>query len=147
MLRQHSAQDLDLNTPNSEGLVPLDIAIMTNNVPVARILLKAGAKESPHFVSLESRALHLDRLVEEAQERGDELSTQLHNEVLSLERPETEKLLKAWEWRHKLYQRMRAGFQHASQCHKVHAAQCGDSTSLSVIIKCPGGVGRGNTNG
>lgn len=48
LLKQYSPEELDLNTPNSEGLLPLDIAIMTNNAPIARALLQAGAKESPH---------------------------------------------------------------------------------------------------
>lgn len=48
LLKQYSPEELDLNTPNSEGLLPLDIAIMTNNAPIARALLQAGGKESPH---------------------------------------------------------------------------------------------------
>lgn len=48
LLNTFSLEELDLNTPNSEGLLPLDIAIMTNNVPMAKLLLRAGAKESPH---------------------------------------------------------------------------------------------------
>lgn len=48
LLKQYSVEELDLNTPNSEGLLPLDIAIMTNNAPIAKTLLQAGAKESPH---------------------------------------------------------------------------------------------------
>lgn len=48
LLYQYTPEELDLNTPNSEGLTPLDIAIMTNNVPIARILLRTGARESPH---------------------------------------------------------------------------------------------------
>lgn len=51
LLYQFSAEDLDLNTPDSRGLTPLDIAIMTNNIPMAKLLLKAGAKESPHCES------------------------------------------------------------------------------------------------
>ena len=41
-------QEMDLNIPNSEGLLPLDMAVMTNNIPMERLLLHAGAKESPH---------------------------------------------------------------------------------------------------
>ncbi|KAL8163730.1 UNVERIFIED_CONTAM: Ankyrin repeat and fibronectin type-III domain-containing protein 1, partial [Gekko kuhli] len=48
LLYQFTPEELDLNTPNSEGLTALDVAILTNNVPIAKILLKAGAKESPH---------------------------------------------------------------------------------------------------
>jgi len=48
LLYQYTAEELDLNTPNSQGLTPLDIAIMTNNTPIAKLLLKAGGRESPH---------------------------------------------------------------------------------------------------
>ena len=51
LLYQYTADELDLNTPNSQGLTSLDIAIMTNNTPIAKLLLKAGGKESPHCES------------------------------------------------------------------------------------------------
>jgi ankyrin repeat protein len=51
LLYQYTADELDLNTPNSQGLTSLDIAIMTNNAPMATLLLRAGAKESPHCES------------------------------------------------------------------------------------------------
>ncbi|XP_039644999.1 ankyrin repeat and fibronectin type-III domain-containing protein 1-like [Perca fluviatilis] len=54
LLYQFSAEELDLNTPNSQGLTPLDIAIMTNNTPIAKLLLKAGGKESPHYCEFNS---------------------------------------------------------------------------------------------
>ncbi|XP_025059431.1 ankyrin repeat and fibronectin type-III domain-containing protein 1-like [Alligator sinensis] len=113
LLKQYSPEELDLNTPNSEGLLPLDIAIMTNNAPIARTLLQAGAKESPHFMSLESRALHLSTLVREAEQRVNELTAQVVNEAPNTDCSEKEKQLKAWEWRYRLYKRMKAGFEHA----------------------------------
>ncbi|XP_041264833.1 ankyrin repeat and fibronectin type-III domain-containing protein 1-like isoform X1 [Onychostruthus taczanowskii] len=113
MLKHYSPEELDLNTPNSEGLLPLDIAIMTNNAPIARALLQAGAKESPHFVSLESRSLHLSTLVREAEQRVNELMAQVVNEAPNTDCSEKEKQLKAWEWRFRLYKRMKAGFEHA----------------------------------
>ncbi|XP_062467999.1 ankyrin repeat and fibronectin type-III domain-containing protein 1-like isoform X3 [Pezoporus occidentalis] len=113
LLKQYSPEELDLNTPNSEGLLPLDIAIMTNNVPIARALLQAGAKESPHFVSLESRSLHLSTLVREAEQRVNELTAQVVNEAPNADCSNKEKQLKAWEWRYRLYKRMKAGFEHA----------------------------------
>ncbi|XP_039587960.1 ankyrin repeat and fibronectin type-III domain-containing protein 1-like isoform X1 [Passer montanus] len=113
MLKHYSPEELDLNTPNSEGLLPLDIAIMTNNAPIARALLQAGAKESPHFVSLESRSLHLSTLVREAEQRVNELMAQVVNEAPNADCSEKEKQLKAWEWRFRLYKRMKAGFEHA----------------------------------
>uniref|UniRef100_UPI00398E62DA ankyrin repeat and fibronectin type-III domain-containing protein 1-like n=1 Tax=Pristiophorus japonicus TaxID=55135 RepID=UPI00398E62DA len=107
LLSEYSVDELDLNTPNCEGLMPLDVAVMTNNVPVARILLKAGAKESPHFVSLETRDMHLTNLIQEAQHRVGQLS-----DGITYDSTEREKQLRAWEWRHSLYKRMRTGFEH-----------------------------------
>ncbi|XP_069840059.1 ankyrin repeat and fibronectin type-III domain-containing protein 1-like isoform X4 [Dendropsophus ebraccatus] len=113
LLKQYSVEELDLNTPNSEGLLPLDIAIMTNNAPIAKTLLQAGAKESPHFMSLESRSLHLSTLVREAEQRVNDLTAQVVNEAPNADCSEKEKQLKSWEWRYRLYKRMKAGFEHA----------------------------------
>ncbi|XP_060796049.1 ankyrin repeat and fibronectin type-III domain-containing protein 1 isoform X4 [Neoarius graeffei] len=139
LLFQYTADELDLNTPNSEGLTPLDISIMTNNVPIAKLLLKAGAKESPHFVSQESREAHLSALVQEAQRRASDLSTQVMRESLSLETSDKEKQLKAWEWRCKLYKRMRTGFEHAQAPEAPTAVRLtvSSNTSLTVTFQEP----------
>ncbi|XP_060642173.2 ankyrin repeat and fibronectin type-III domain-containing protein 1-like isoform X1 [Anolis sagrei] len=139
LLRQYSLEELDLNTPNSEGLLPLDIAIMTNNSPIAKILLLAGAKESPHFLSLESRSLHLSTLVQEAEQRVNELTAQVVNEVPNADCSEKEKQLKAWEWRYRLYKRMTAGFEHAcvpDPPTNVHLSVA-SSTSVEVSFQEP----------
>uniref|UniRef100_A0A8C5QYS5 Ankyrin repeat and fibronectin type III domain containing 1 n=1 Tax=Leptobrachium leishanense TaxID=445787 RepID=A0A8C5QYS5_9ANUR len=139
LLAQYTAEELDLNTPNSEGLTPLDIAIMTNNVPIARTLLRAGAKESPHFTSLESRSLHLSTLVEEAQQRMNELSVKLQNEGLGVDSNDREKQLKSWEWRYRLYKRMRSGYEHA-RAPEAPTNVClliTSSTSLTVTFQEP----------
>ncbi|XP_056406576.1 ankyrin repeat and fibronectin type-III domain-containing protein 1 isoform X2 [Hyla sarda] len=139
LLYQYTAEDLDLNTPNSEGLTPLDIAIMTNNVPIARTLLKAGAKESPHFVSLETRSLHLNSLVEEAQLRMSELSAKIQNEGLGIDSTDKEKQLKSWEWRYRLYKRMKTGYEYA-RAPEVPTNVClmiTSSTSLTVTFQEP----------
>ncbi|KAG5854305.1 hypothetical protein ANANG_G00036390 [Anguilla anguilla] len=142
LLYQYTADELDLNTPNSEGLTPLDIAIMTNNVPVAKLLLKAGARESPHFVSLESRAGHLSTLVQEAGRRVSELSAQVQSEGLSLDSSDKDKQLKAWEWRYKLYKRMRTGFEHARTPEAPASVRLSvtSSTSLTVTFQEPHSV-------
>ncbi|XP_068119519.1 ankyrin repeat and fibronectin type-III domain-containing protein 1 [Hyperolius riggenbachi] len=139
LLYQYTAEELDLNTPNSEGLTPLDIAIMTNNVPIARTLLKAGAKESPHFVSLESRSMHLNTLVEEAQQRINELMAKIQNEGLGVDSNEKEKQLKSWEWRYRLYKRMKTGYEHA-RVPEAPTNVCltiTSSTSLMVTFQEP----------
>ncbi|GCC31673.1 hypothetical protein chiPu_0010133 [Chiloscyllium punctatum] len=139
LLNLYSTEELDLNTPNSEGLMPLDIAIMTNNVPMAKMLLQAGAKESPHFVSLESRALHLATLVRESEQRVSELTTQVLNETPNANYTDKEKQLKAWEWHYRLFKRMKAGFEHARAPEAPTHVQLSvaSSTSLQVTFHEP----------
>ncbi|XP_042252669.1 uncharacterized protein ankfn1 isoform X3 [Thunnus maccoyii] len=139
LLYQFSAEELDLNTPNSQGLTPLDIAIMTNNTPIAKLLLKAGGKESPHFVSVESREAHLSSLVVEAEQRAADLAAQAQKDGLSLEACHKDKQLRAWEWRSKLYKRMKTGFQHARapEAPSMVRLSVSSSTTLTVTFQEP----------
>ncbi|CAI5657981.1 unnamed protein product [Oreochromis niloticus] len=139
LLYQFSAEELDLNTPNSQGLTPLDIAIMTNNTPIAKLLLKAGGKESPHFVSVESREAHLNSLVLEAERRAVDLAAQAQRDGLSLEACHKDKQLRAWEWRCKLYKRMRTGFQHARapEAPSMVRLSVSSSSTLTVTFQEP----------
>lgn len=66
-------------------------------------------------VSVESREAHLSALVEEAERRAADLAAQAQRDGLSLEACHKDKLLRTWEWRSKLYKRMRTGFQHARE--------------------------------
>lgn len=74
-----------------------------------------GHARSPTVVSLESRSLHLSTLVREAEQRVNELMAQVVNEAPNADCSEKEKQLKAWEWRFRLYKRMKAGFEHARE--------------------------------
>ena len=38
---------LDVNLVNDDEFTALDIAVMTNNMPMARLLLSCGARENP----------------------------------------------------------------------------------------------------
>lgn len=66
LLYQYTPEELDLNTPNSEGLTALDIAILMNNVPIAKILMKVGAKESPHCkycrITVQTKLYHTKKI-------------------------------------------------------------------------------------
>lgn len=66
-------------------------------------------------VSVESREAHLSSLVVEAEQRAADLAAQAQRDGLSLEACHKDKQLRAWEWRSKLYKRMRTGFQHARE--------------------------------
>ncbi|KAJ8013464.1 hypothetical protein DPEC_G00030060 [Dallia pectoralis] len=134
LLYQYTPDELDLNTPSTEGLTPLDIAVMTNNTPIAKLLLKAGAKESPHFVTVECRETHLSSLVMEAEKRVEELASQAQREGLSLEACDKDKQLRVWEWKTKLYKRMKTGFQQASIPEPPSAVCLTVSSSSSLTV-------------
>ncbi|XP_058255126.1 ankyrin repeat and fibronectin type-III domain-containing protein 1 isoform X1 [Hemibagrus wyckioides] len=136
ILKNFSVEELDLNTPNSEGLLPLDIAILTNNVPMAKLLLQRGAKESPHFVSPEARAVHLVALVKEAELRVSELAAQVKGTESTDEGADTdrERQLKAWEWRLRLYKRMQTGYTHTSPPDPPSCVRLSISSSSSLKV-------------
>ena len=46
LLARFCSEDLDLNR-TVLGLTVLDVAVMTNNCPIAKLLLRAGGRESP----------------------------------------------------------------------------------------------------
>ncbi|XP_071429952.1 ankyrin repeat and fibronectin type-III domain-containing protein 1 isoform X1 [Pithys albifrons albifrons] len=139
LLYQYTLEELDLNTPNSEGLTPLDIAILTNNVPIAKTLLHVGAKESPHFADTESRWVHLSSLVQEAQQRVTELCAQVGSDGLGTDSAERERQRKGWESRARLLQRMKDGYEHA-RAPEAPTNVClmvTSSTSLTVTFQEP----------
>ncbi|KAG9349907.1 hypothetical protein JZ751_026260 [Albula glossodonta] len=118
MLSQYSLEELDLNTPNSEGLLPLDIAIMTNN----------------------GRAVHLATLVREAEQRVTDLTAQVASEGPGdREASDKERQLKAWEWRLRLFKRMKTGFEHARPPDAPSNVRLsvGSNSSLMVTFQEP----------
>lgn len=54
-------------------------------------------------------------LVMEAEQRTADLAAQAQRDGLSAEACRRDERLQAWEWRTKLYKRMRMGFQHARE--------------------------------
>ncbi|XP_056286461.1 ankyrin repeat and fibronectin type-III domain-containing protein 1 [Pseudoliparis swirei] len=132
LLLQFPPEDLDLNTPGSQGLTPLDIAVMTGNTPVAKLLLRAGGREGPHCVSVEAREAHLSSLVVEA-----DLAAQ--RDGLSPEACHKDKMLRTWEGRSLLYRRMAAGLQHARapEAPSMVRLSVSSSTSLSLSFQEP----------
>ncbi|XP_077594883.1 ankyrin repeat and fibronectin type-III domain-containing protein 1 isoform X1 [Stigmatopora nigra] len=139
LLCQLSAEELDLNTANSQGLTPLDIAVMTNNTPIAKLLLKAGGREGPHFGMVEKREAHLETLVAEAEQRAADLCARAQKDGLSLEACHKDKQLRAWEWRCKLYKRMKSGFQQARtpEAPSLVRLSVSSSTTLTVTFQEP----------
>ncbi|XP_077407611.1 ankyrin repeat and fibronectin type-III domain-containing protein 1, partial [Vanacampus margaritifer] len=141
LLRRLPAEQLDLNTANGQGLAPLDVAVMTGNAPIARMLLKAGGREGPRFVSAESRSAHLAALLAEAEQRAAELSARAQRDGVSLEACHKDTQLRAWEWRCKLYRRMSATLQQARppETPTLVRVSVSSSSTLTVTFQEPRG--------
>ncbi|XP_005111208.2 ankyrin repeat and fibronectin type-III domain-containing protein 1, partial [Aplysia californica] len=110
---------VDINSLNSENLTVLDIAVMTNNIPIAKMLLTKGAKESPVFQRGDCRVQRLESLVGEAEKRMIDLTAAVLNgssgnaNISPAQQKENEKQLSYWEFRHRLLKRMKSGYDHA----------------------------------
>ncbi|KAI5652066.1 ankyrin repeat and fibronectin type-III domain-containing protein 1 [Phthorimaea operculella] len=66
--------DVDVNSLNSDGLSPLDVAVLANNRQLAKMLMEFGAKEGTQFKSPEALGSHLRRLAREAESKLHEVS-------------------------------------------------------------------------
>ncbi|KAK3092698.1 hypothetical protein FSP39_006121 [Pinctada imbricata] len=134
-------ESTDINCYNNEGLTPLDVAVLTNNIPMAKILLYHGAKESPLFQKEEIRSMRLDDLVSDAEKRVVELSAMMLNvpsgssTVSSSQQKENEKQLSHWDARHKLLKRMKAGYDHARIPDPPSYVSLSVASATSLLVK------------
>ncbi|KAL3877491.1 hypothetical protein ACJMK2_035191, partial [Sinanodonta woodiana] len=132
---------LDVNSVNSECLTPLDIAVMTNNIPMAKMLLSHGARESPIFDKGEMRSARLDLLVLEAEQRVVNYTAAVLNgssggmNISSAQQKENERQLNHWEFRHRLLKRMKAGYDHARPPDCPTNVLLSVSSSSSLLVK------------
>ncbi|XP_071636480.1 uncharacterized protein Wake isoform X2 [Temnothorax longispinosus] len=127
--------DVDVNSVNSDGLSPLDVAVLSNNRPLAKMLVAFGAQEGNQFKSPESLGSHLASLLSEAEHRVQELggstsgsggsilleppsshrasfSTQ-HNNLTGCGGSTEDKQLSLWERRARALRKMLLGFDQA----------------------------------
>lgn len=107
---------VDVNSVNGDGFSPLDIAVMTNNVPMIKLLQWYGGRESFQYATKDSRSHQLNCLVKEAERCVEDLTTcvltaatngSLSNALLK----EKERQLSLWQRRLQLLRRMKSGFE------------------------------------
>ncbi|KAM9773622.1 ankyrin repeat and fibronectin type-III domain-containing protein 1 isoform 4-T4 [Syngnathus typhle] len=120
LLCRLTVEELELNAPDARGLTPLDVAVMSDNAHVAKLLLKAGAREGPHAVSAEKRQAHLVALEAEAERRAAEALD--------------DKQLRAWELRCQLYQRMSGALRHARPPEAPISVRLSVSSSSTLTV-------------
>uniref|UniRef100_UPI00398E9FEB ankyrin repeat and fibronectin type-III domain-containing protein 1-like n=1 Tax=Pristiophorus japonicus TaxID=55135 RepID=UPI00398E9FEB len=129
----------ELNEVSSNGLVPLDIAVLTNNSSMASLLMNAGARDN-HDLNEGNLDMQLTALVNKAAQKMTEL-TELRTEVSEADFHSKTRELRTWRFRHKLYKQMKATFENAcvpSSPENVYLSVTG-STSLRVTFQEPAG--------
>ncbi|XP_068983304.1 ankyrin repeat and fibronectin type-III domain-containing protein 1 isoform X5 [Bombus flavifrons] len=127
--------DVDVNSVNSDGLSPLDVAVLSNNRPLAKMLVAFGAQEGNQFKSPESLGSHLASLLLEAEHRVQELGgstsgsggttlleppsshrssfSSQHNNLTGCGGSAEDKQLALWERRARALRKMLLGFDQA----------------------------------
>nr|XP_034180347.1 uncharacterized protein LOC117604422 isoform X3 [Osmia lignaria] len=127
--------DVDVNSVNSDGLSPLDVAVLSNNRPLAKMLVAFGAQEGNQFKSPESLGSHLASLLSEAEHRVQELGgstsgsggttlleppsshrssfSSQHNNLTGCGGSAEDKQLAQWERRARALRKMLLGFDQA----------------------------------
>ncbi|XP_078388162.1 ankyrin repeat and fibronectin type-III domain-containing protein 1-like isoform X2 [Cetorhinus maximus] len=137
ILDQPGTQD-DLNEATSNGLVPLDIAVLTNNISMASLLMNAGARDN-HHVNEGNWDMHLTTLVSKAGQKVTEL-LEHRTEASEADLFQSKnRELRTWKFRQKLYKQMKAAFENAcvpDSPEKVYLSVTG-STSLRVTFQEP----------
>ncbi|KAL5018407.1 hypothetical protein ScPMuIL_004129 [Solemya velum] len=135
------SETLPINSVNDEGLTLLDVAVMTNNIPMAKMLLLHGAKESPLFQKENCRSSKLDMLVSSAEKKVVDLTAVVLNSSSGVnttsvtQLKENERRLVHWEFRHRLLKRMKAGYDHARTPDAPTNATLIVASSSSLLVR------------
>lgn len=136
----------DVNQPNNDDFTALDIAIMTNNMPMARILLANGARENSRFLMKDARMSKLNTLINSSEQIIQDLTSRIVNssqtKEANINNKDLTKQLMDWEWRSRLLLRMKKGFESA-RVPDVPAnvgLSVASSTSLHVSFQEPHNV-------
>ncbi|XP_055679772.1 uncharacterized protein LOC129787936 isoform X3 [Lutzomyia longipalpis] len=67
--------DVDVNSVNSDGLAPLDVAVLSNNRSMTKMLLQHGATDRTQFKGNNTLGGHLNSLLRDAENRIQELGS------------------------------------------------------------------------
>ncbi|XP_071965983.1 ankyrin repeat and fibronectin type-III domain-containing protein 1-like isoform X2 [Antedon mediterranea] len=128
---------LDINAVNVDDFTPLDIAIMVHNLAMAKLLLTFGARENPKYLHKDARASKLNTLINEADRQVQELTSRTVNNTGSSQsvNKETDKRLRDWEWKHRLFRKMKATFEHARPPEPPQNVTICVTSSSSILVE------------
>ncbi|XP_050538090.1 ankyrin repeat and fibronectin type-III domain-containing protein 1 isoform X9 [Daktulosphaira vitifoliae] len=119
--------EVQVNSVNSDGLTPLDVAFLGNDHELVRLLLSHGATEETSMKNLEP---HLLNLLSEAERRVLELRLCGNQDNLQT------KTLALWERRKRGLKKMLIGFEHAKPPDKPEKIILQVTGNDSVSVSC-----------
>ncbi|XP_025415645.1 ankyrin repeat and fibronectin type-III domain-containing protein 1 isoform X2 [Sipha flava] len=122
-----STCEVQVNSVNSDGLTPLDVAFLSNNRELVRLLLIHGATEETSMKNLEP---HLMNLLGEAERRVLELRLCGNQDSVQT------KSLVLWERRKRGLKKMLIGFEHAKPPDKPEKIIVEVTGNDSVRVSC-----------
>ncbi|XP_045485748.1 uncharacterized protein LOC111000143 isoform X2 [Pieris rapae] len=107
--------DVDVNSINTDGLSPLDVAVLTGNRPLATMLMEFGAKDGGQFKTPETLGAHLRKLCREAESRLREVGGTREplpptTTGCAGTASERDKQLQHWDRRHRTLKRLTSGW-------------------------------------
>ncbi|KAM6957745.1 ankyrin repeat and fibronectin type-III domain-containing protein 1 [Aplochiton taeniatus] len=136
-----------VNRVSEQGLVPLDVAALTQNSPLLHVLTKAGARHNPVLCRPAEWSFKLDSLVALAEKRVEERKRELLPlaGAGSQAQADAQRQLRLWSLRQQLYHRMRESFHQTALPAPPSSASLlvTSASSLFVSIKGPDSVNTG----
>ncbi|XP_046632316.1 uncharacterized protein LOC124311980 isoform X5 [Daphnia pulicaria] len=99
--------EVDINSYNSDGLSLMDVAVLTNNTEMVKLLIQHGAREGMEYGSKESLNLHLVQLLNEAEKQLEEKSQPSSSPV----RVDLDKHVALWKRRVRILRKMKSGLE------------------------------------
>ncbi|XP_062334365.1 ankyrin repeat and fibronectin type-III domain-containing protein 1-like [Osmerus eperlanus] len=136
-----------VNRVNEQGLVPLDVAALTQNSPLLHVLTRAGARHNPVLCRPADWMRKLDALVSLASRQAEEKKNELASKagVGPHVQVDAQKQHHLWTLRQQLYCRMRRSFQLTELPAPPSSVSLlvTSSSSLYVAIKEPVGMTTG----
>ncbi|KAJ7992622.1 hypothetical protein DPEC_G00280590 [Dallia pectoralis] len=105
-------RERDVNMMSEHGLVPLDVAALTQNSPLLHVLTKAGARHNPIICQPDEWSCKLDALVDLAGRHVDDRREELLGRAGSGPQVQAniQRQLHLWSLRKQLYSKMREHF-------------------------------------
>ncbi|XP_037039396.1 ankyrin repeat and fibronectin type-III domain-containing protein 1-like isoform X2 [Bradysia coprophila] len=124
--------DVNVNCTNSDALSPLDVAVLSNNRSLTKILLEYGASHGVRFKTCESMGYHLNTLLEDALNKINDFTCGSHDDLGD---DDADKQIDFWQKRANSLQRILRGWVQSTAPNMPNSVVVDVTSSTSVAVK------------